>query len=287
MSEEIRIPCEAVASAECHCGRPVRWDPISSRRGSAVWKGTGPAASVALKAGQGEGALITSREITVAKRMPGHSPLIASGRTETVSWLITPWHDGPSTWDVFRAVRTTHQGTREARDAAVDLCLAVADLHSQSWTHGDLQPDHAIHTKTGVQLIDCTWAASPTLAPSWIFRGGLPHLLAPELAAEIEAGDRPVRVSPAAEVHTLAATLWRAATGTWPRDYTAVGIAPSICLSGPEVRRLVAREQLPFTDAPQWPDLLAILRCALSTPPGRSPVALDLTNALSDLDVDL
>ncbi|MFB6825876.1 hypothetical protein ACFCXA_30325 [Streptomyces virginiae] len=48
----------------------------------------------------------------------------------------------------------------------------------------------------------------------------LPHLLAPELAAEIEADHRPVEVTSAAEVHTLAATLWRAATGTWPRSCT-------------------------------------------------------------------
>ncbi|MEV7562769.1 hypothetical protein [Streptomyces sp. NPDC089795] len=45
---------------------------------------------VALKAGKDEGAPITSREIKVAERMPGHSPLIASGSTRTTSWLITP-----------------------------------------------------------------------------------------------------------------------------------------------------------------------------------------------------
>ncbi|WP_307527976.1 hypothetical protein [Streptomyces umbrinus] len=84
----------------------MRWKLISSRRGSAAWKGVGPATSIALKAGQGEGDPITSREIAVAERMPGHSPLIASGRTETTSWLITPWHDGPSTWDVLHTVRT-------------------------------------------------------------------------------------------------------------------------------------------------------------------------------------
>ncbi|MFB6825875.1 hypothetical protein ACFCXA_30320 [Streptomyces virginiae] len=153
----IDIPIsEAIASVESHCGRPVLWEIVSSRRGSTVWKGTGPAASVALKAGQDEGAPITSRETTVAEHMPGHSPLIASGSTRTASWLITPWHDGLSTWDVFHTVRTTHQGTQEARDTAVDLCLAVGDLHRQDWVHGDLEPDHAIHTKTGIQLIDCT-----------------------------------------------------------------------------------------------------------------------------------
>ncbi|MFJ2935090.1 hypothetical protein ACIO8G_20260 [Streptomyces sp. NPDC087219] len=160
-------------------------------------------------ASTGAVAPITSREIAVAERMPGHSPLIASGPTETTSWLTTPWHDGPSTWDLFRTVRTTHQGTREACDAAVDLCLAVADLYRRGWTHGDLQPDHAIHTKTGAQLIDCTWAASPTLAPSRIFRGGLPHLLAPELAAGCPTPPPPHR--PAAVAHCRHSSMARPA----------------------------------------------------------------------------
>ncbi|MFF9013427.1 hypothetical protein ACF09C_10740 [Streptomyces sp. NPDC014870] len=265
-----------MASVESHCGRPVLWEIVSSRRGSTVWKGTGPAASVALKAGQDEGAPITSRETTVAEHMPGHSPLIASGSTRTTSWLITPWHDGPSTWDVFHTVRTTHQGTQEARDAAVDLCLAVGDLHRQGWVHGDLQPEHAIHTKTGIQLIDCTWAASPgLLTPSRTFQGGLPHLLAPELAAEIEAGHRPVQVTPAAEVHTLAATLWRAATGTWPRSCTTAR-SPA----GPEIRRLIAQDRLPFADVPQWPGLITILRGVLTQTPSRRPTAWDLAGDL-------
>ncbi|MFD3992004.1 hypothetical protein [Streptomyces sp. NPDC058583] len=57
----------------------------------------------------------------------------------------------------------------------------------------------AIHTKTGVQLIDCTWAGDPALA----------------------------------------ATLWYAATGTWPHDYRAAGIVSGLDVPGPEIRRLV------------------------------------------------
>ncbi|MFF9503465.1 hypothetical protein [Streptomyces sp. NPDC014656] len=281
MSEEIRIPREALASVESHCGRPVLWEIVSSRRGATVWKGTGPAASVALKAGQGEGAPITAREITVAESMPGHSPLIASGRTGIASWLITPWHDGPSTWDAFRTVRITHQGTEEARDAAVGLCLAVTDLHRQGWVHGDLQPDHAIHTKTGVQLIDCTWAASPTLPPSRTFQGGLPHLLAPELAAEIEAGHRPVKVTPAAETYTLAATLWRSATGRWPFDYTAAADAEGP-IAGPRARQLIAGGQLSPALAPQWPALLSVLRTAMAVFPEARPSSHALALLIAD-----
>ncbi|MFD4315883.1 hypothetical protein [Streptomyces sp. NPDC058548] len=91
---------------------------------------------------------------------------------------------------------------RPGRDAAIDLRLAVAYLHQRGWVHGDLQPDHAIHTKTGVQLIDCTWAASPDLA----------------------------------------ATLWYAATGTWPHDYRAAGIVSGLDIPGPEIRRLVVHD---------------------------------------------
>ncbi|MEV7562768.1 hypothetical protein [Streptomyces sp. NPDC089795] len=178
-------------------------------------------------------------------------------------------------------MRITHQGTQEARDAAVDLCLAVGDLHRQGWVHGDLQPDHAIHTKTGVQLIDCTWAASPTLTPSATFQGGLPHLLAPELAAEIEAGHRPVKVTPAAETYTLAATLWRAGTDRWPFDYTAAVNADGP-VTGPSARQLIADGQLPPALAPQWPALLSVLRATMAAFPEERPSAHDLVLLIPD-----
>ncbi|SEB87347.1 hypothetical protein [Streptomyces sp. TLI_105] len=102
--------------------------------------------------------------------------------------------------------------------------------------------------------------------------------MAPELAAAIEAGHRPVKVTPAAEVHTLAATLWHAATGTWPFGY-AGGKGPEHPLLGSRVRELIAGRRLPLTVTSQWPDFLAVLRILTSASQVR-PTVLRLATLL-------
>ncbi|MBD0742950.1 hypothetical protein [Streptomyces sp. CBMA152] len=88
----------------------------------------------------------------------------------------------------------TRAAAQPPSHGAEALCETVGVLHQAGWVNADLQPHHAIHTPGGVvQLIDSSWAWSLHLSPSYAFRGGLVHLLPPQLAATVENGARPVQ----------------------------------------------------------------------------------------------
>ncbi|MFI0716203.1 hypothetical protein ACH4SK_37515 [Streptomyces inhibens] len=77
-------------------------------------------------------------------------------------------------------------------------------------------------------------------------------LVAPELAASINAGIQPVTPSTAAEVYALAGTLWTCITGRWPLDYAAAGIDPHR-LAPAELRAHLATGRIPLDTAAPWP----------------------------------
>ncbi|MFI5616506.1 hypothetical protein [Streptomyces sp. NPDC051567] len=269
---------------------------ITDRRGSAVWRATGPAAVVAVKAGYGEGAAATAREAAVLDRLDGYE--VTRGRYEDGYWLVTPWFKGPSTWEVFAPLRSSadspapapvpaHIRTRAhaqnlAVTGAAGLARAVADLHAAGWVHADLQPAHGIHTGSGVRLLDVSWAWTKGFEPGPEFRGGITHLLAPELAASISVGIQPVTPDPAAEVYALAATLWTCVTGRWPLDYTAAGVDPKN-LSPAQLRSRIANREVPLDRAAPWPALQDRLRDVLLAKPAGRPTAAELAKTLAAL----
>jgi serine/threonine protein kinase len=280
MGEFPDFPTAAVAATEAACGTPVELKEISYRRGAAVWKAAGPEGAVAVKAGDGEGAAVTQREAAVLKEIGRPGYLLASGGDEGVTWLVTSWFAGPSTWQVFAPVRGAADGKDGALVASVDLCRAVAALHSSGWIHADLQPSHGIHTDHGVRLIDCSWSWRTGTEPAAGFRGGITHLVAPELAASIEAGLQPVTPSLAADVYALAGTLWTCLTGRWPLDYAAAGIEPDQ-LTPAEVRAHISGRRVPLDTAAPWPAFQDILRPALLGRAGDRPAAAELAEALA------
>ncbi|KJS53810.1 hypothetical protein [Streptomyces rubellomurinus] len=278
MGEFARCPDEAVKAAEAVCG-PVVLSGITDRRGSAVWKGTGVLATVAIKAGYGEGEEITARESAVLDQLPGCT--VTAGRYDRGVWYVTPWLEGPSTWDVFKPIRKGDGGREYALASAVHLCRAVADLHAGGWVHSDLQPAHGVHTDHGVRLLDLSWAWSPSFPPSPVFQGGITHLLSPELAAAVESGERPVRATVESDVHALAGTLWTCITGRWPLDYDAAGLGPDI---GPSARRAaIATRTVPLCSDETWPALQAPLRDVLRAPAEHRPTAPELATVLAEL----
>ncbi|MGM9382221.1 hypothetical protein ACTAE5_16445 [Streptomyces antibioticus] len=107
----------------------------------------------------------------------------------------------------------------------------------------------------------------------------MPHLLAPELAAAVEAGALPVTTSRSAEVYTLAASLWWAITGDWPLDYEAVHLDPTGVKAG-ELREVIGSGRLPLRPPLAWPAVLGVLADALSPDPGRRPTAEALSALL-------
>ncbi|MDH6135141.1 hypothetical protein P3T37_004551 [Kitasatospora sp. MAA4] len=277
MGEFASCPPEAVKAAEAVCG-PVELKEITDRRGSAVWKATGPMAAVAIKLGIGEAAEVTAREASVLDQLPGYT--VTADRAGDAVWFVTPWLVGRSTWEVSRTSREGAAGRSMALAGAVDLCRAVADLHALGWVHGDLQPSHGIHTETGAKLIDFAWSWQVGTTPWSVFQGAMVHLMAPELAAWISTGPQPVKTSPAAEVYALAGVLWTCATGDWPLDYRAAGINRK--QAGPEgLRDAIATGTLPLTLATPWPELQAVLRPVLLSGPADRPTAAELGDALA------
>lgn len=280
MGEFPGFPPAAVATTEAACGIPVELKEISYRRGAAVWKATGPEGAVAVKAGVGEGAAVTQREAAVLEAIGWPDYLLSSGGDEGVAWLVTPWFAGPSTWQAFAPVRCDADGKEGALSASADLCRAVAALHSSGWIHSDLQPSHGIHTDDGVRLIDCSWSWREGTDPVAGFRGGITHLVAPELAASINAGIQPVPPSTAADVYALAGTLWTCVTGRWPLDYAVAGIEPGR-LTPAEIRAHIAGRRIPLDTAAPWPAFQDVLRPVLLGRASDRPTAAELVATLA------
>lgn len=245
-----------------------------------MWKATGPDGAVAVKAGDGEGAAVTQREATVLDAIGWPDYLLASGQNYGVAWLVTRWFRGLSTWHAFAPVRRGTDEKASALTASADLCRAVAELHAAGWVHSDLQPAHGIHTDHGVRLIDCSWSWREGLEPTSEFRGGITHLVAPELAASINVGIQPVTPSTAADVYALAGTLWTCITGRWPLDYTAAGVDPDR-LAPAEVRAHIASRLVPLDTAAPWPAIQDILRPALLGKATERPTAAELAETLA------
>ncbi|REK88783.1 hypothetical protein DY245_19095 [Streptomyces inhibens] len=282
MGEFPLCPAAARVAAEAACGAQVELKEITNRRGAAVWKATGLDGAVAVKAGGGEGAAVTRREAAVLESIGWPDHLLASGEDDGLSWLVTRWFTGPSTWQVFTPVRRGAGGRRRALTSSVDLCRAVAELHASGWVHSDIQPSHGIHTDHGVRLIDCSWSWREGTEPAGDFRGGITHLVAPELAASINAGIQPVTPSTAAEVYALAGTLWTCITGRWPLDYAAAGIDPHR-LTPAELRAHLATGRIPLDTAAPWPKFQDVLRPVLLAEPAERPAAAELAQALAEV----
>ncbi|MFE0460314.1 hypothetical protein ACFW1A_13810 [Kitasatospora sp. NPDC058965] len=274
-------PPEAVAAAAIICG-PVSLTKITDRRGSAVWKAVGPHCGVAIKLGHGadsEGAEITAREAATLDALPDYT--VVAGRSGADVWYVTPWLDGPSTWDLFQPVRDGSDVRTAPLAGAVSLCRAVADFHSAGWIHGDLQPAHSIHTATGVRLIDFAWSWRTGTNPWREFNGGITHLVAPELAEWITTGPQPVKPAPAADVYALAGVLWTCTTGQWPLDYDAAGI--TVKDTSPADLRKAITAGIPLTAARPWPQVQTVLADVLTAPASDRPTAGELAESLMEV----
>ncbi|MFB6438747.1 hypothetical protein ACFCVY_18500 [Streptomyces sp. NPDC056411] len=282
MGEFPPCPPSARAAARVACGTPVELRQITHRRGAAVWRATGPDGVVAVKVGRGDGATATRREGHVLGSLGWSDYFLAAGGDHATAWVVTRWFTGPSTWQAFTSFRRGRGGQTHAVTASVELCGAVAALHASGWVHSDLQPAHGIHTAGGVRLIDCSWAWRAGLEPPAQFRGGITHLVAPELACSINAGVRPVTPSTAAEVYALAGSLWTCLTGRWPLDYAAAGIDPRR-LSSEELRDRIADRRLPLDTATPWPAYQRILRPVLLARAEERPTAAELASEVSTL----
>ncbi|WP_259470569.1 hypothetical protein [Streptomyces sp. 1114.5] len=158
----------------------------------------------------------------------------------------------------------------------------MADLHEAGWVHGDLQPQHGIHTEQGVRLLDFAWSRPLGTTPWTTFDGTMIHLTAPELAARIINGPQPVDTTQTADVYALAGTLWTCVTGTWPLDYETAGLGKGTPLD--VLRNAIAHRAVPLSTTLPWPSLQARLRHVLLAAPDDRPTAAELTRLVKAAD---
>ncbi|MER7986469.1 hypothetical protein ABTY53_12825 [Streptomyces noursei] len=284
----LRCPDTASDYANQCAGSPSNWALVRDRHDHQLWRVQGPCMTVAVKVSSGQSAArALVREAAALRAMPagGIRVLRASDNLYGAmpwAWLITPWADGPTTWDMCKKLRDAEDdGREEARRAAVELCMAVGRLHAAGWVHGDLRPHHAVHTTAGVRLLSCAGASRIGHATSTAYLGGLVHLLSPQFAAALEASTVGVRLDPADEVYTLAAGLWWAATTSWPLAFSDAGLDPST-MTAVSLRRAIASAKIPLVSgtAHPWPEFLAPLSDAMAQTPGDRPNAYQLADQL-------
>ncbi len=260
---------------------------ITDRRGSRLWRITlADERTLALKYATGAAASLALREEAVMRRLGMAGLIHSSGATIDGIWFASTWHDSPTIHQVWQGARKG-DGPHE-RATAIEAthkaaaCLRV--LHRIGWRHADLQSAHILCPQIGpAQLLDYALAQGPDdpddIKPPVIYRGGLAHLAAPEVAAEIlaTAEDHHVTVSTAAEIYTLGAILHTAWTGAWPTRYdTTAPTAADIYQAVTEPGR---RQQLPQG----WPRMAEAISAMMSPDPAHRPTAADVVGLMTSM----
>jgi len=285
--QTVPLPTDARAAVERRVGSGASWQVLSGTEATATWRVGDPQTSAGawrLRVGRGQGARALLREALVmsdlGRPVPACRYEILHGQREGTVWLARQWFSGSTTWEAMSPLRNGMQDWR-AIQAAAELCIAVAELHEAGWVHANLDPGHAIHLPTGgVRLISCTWACGASCRSAKGYEGGCVHYQAPELVARMAQGCQAI-VTERAEVYSLAALLWHAATGMWHLDYQRVGLSPETC-SVSVLRSMHPR--IPLAEGIcRWPELGTVLRRVLDAPAQRRPTARRLARALSHL----
>jgi hypothetical protein len=270
-------------------GRITATRLIASRRGSRVWRlslADGP--DVALK--------YTTRSQNLANHTPrlaareaavrailDPASVYAHGASPAGTWLAVTWHDAKALNKPWRRLRreTTPSTRAGALASTLSAGQALAALHKQGWRHADVQADHILIPEVGpARLVDLALAQGPTpVRPDVTYRGALAHLTAPEVAAEILAtpAAHHVTLTATAEVYMFGAVVFAAWAGTWPYDYGADAVQPSVA----HIHAVIAdrRSLRPMPEG--WPALAQLVTAMLAPAPGDRPTMADVVAAVA------
>lgn len=227
---------------------------LSGRKGANVWRAGGWTVKTAVPGARGH--LAHESDAYELLHRQGRHPGARRGKGAGGLWLAVPWIDGASVWEVFAPAREGHttdeQRTAMRRTARAAL-TALEDLHGAGWIHGDMQSQNVLLAGEGIEFIDFDNAHHPDLPLGHPYRGGLVHVIAPELAHRLlETGeDRHVPLTAAAELFALGASLYWAWTGqriTAYRDDPAGAHADLFADISQGLRRNLAADR-PWHDA--------------------------------------
>ena len=147
---------------------------------------------------------------------------IADGRTAGRDWMLQRWIEGRAAHRVAAELRESTPTT--SRAALADLyaaaCTSVEAVHAAGYLHGDIQPMHLCVDRNGrVHLLD--FGQAHRIGEDIDYRGALVHFMASEICAQVLVQGH-ASLTTAAEVYSMAATLFFLHTGEIAADYGAI-----------------------------------------------------------------
>ncbi|MFC8710335.1 MULTISPECIES: hypothetical protein [unclassified Streptomyces] len=196
---------------------------LSGRKGANTWRAGDWTVKTAVPGARGHLGHETAAYGLLQRQ--GLHPGAHHGEGEDGRWLAVPWIDGQPLWQVFAPARTGHASDAQRADmrqAARAALAALQQLHERGWLHGDMQTENVILTRGGgIEFIDLDSAHHPDLPLDHPYRGGLVHVIAPELARQLlsTGEDQHVPLTASAELFALGASLYWAWTGHRITDY--------------------------------------------------------------------
>ncbi|MFE7278762.1 protein kinase [Streptomyces sp. NPDC057623] len=202
--------------------KPLAHRLVLHRRGSTVWQVHTGRGEYAVKLGYPIKATAEWEGQEWTARAPAREGVVLDdlgvqavhGVWEHGTWNVQPWHPGESLYDRWKPHRTGEATTEPDLRDALACAETLADLHSNGWAHGDVQPAHFILGPTSAALIDLALAHGGRIpeACDFPFRGCLVHYEAPEISRSVlDTGE--ALPSPQADSYALGASLFISATG--------------------------------------------------------------------------
>jgi len=213
------------------------------------------------------------REIRYAGRLhhPHIAPLLDSGETDYLLWLVMPYVPGESLRSALR--RERRLPTELAVRAGCEILEALGYAHAQGLAHRDIKPDNIVLSPDGAVLVD--FGIARAIAQSEgdrVTRSGFvvgtEEYMSPEQAAGAEDVDGRT------DLYSLGIVLFEAMAGRPP-------------FTGPSPAAVIDMQQ--HRDAPdlrsvrpELPNMLAavIARALQKRPADRWPTAEDMRQAL-------
>ncbi|MGW0547911.1 hypothetical protein [Streptomyces altiplanensis] len=115
-------------------------------------------------------------------------PGVRHGDGEGGRWLAVPWIDGRSVQEVFAPARDGHATDEQRtvmRQTTRAVLAALERLRQTGRVHGDVPAENMIVTGEVVAFIGHGNTHHVDLPLSHAYRGGLIHVIAPEIAAQL------------------------------------------------------------------------------------------------------
>jgi hypothetical protein len=214
------------------------------------------------------------REVTAAGRLSGHPHVIdvydAGTLRDGRPYMVMELCPGGSLNDELR--RNGPLTPASVCEIGVNLADALAAAHDMGILHRDLKPGNILINRYGVVGIADFGLASIIAGggEQSVTRNALTPAYAPPESFRAE------EPSPAADVYSMAATLYTLMAGTPPR-FPANGESPGLAA-------ILALHDQPVGDIPGVPrPMMDILRACLATDPSRRPSAAALRDELAAL----